>query len=176
MPLPPVHLHLHLLLAGVFASHCTVASLPQAIIPFVFTHIALVYCSVRQLHLSSPHCLSSRCRLSSRHCILSASHCAPLMRCRRLLLGTTTALPMTTVPAIGGGSLSPMAATAAADKGGGGPTAAPASAPNRQSAVPTLPKLRQHHLANDSHTGNRGRQPKASGSGGQLGVVVDGSG
>jgi hypothetical protein len=50
MPLPLISLHLHLLFAGAFASPCTVAStcaaascLP-ALLPFVFTQNALVYC------------------------------------------------------------------------------------------------------------------------------------
>ncbi len=69
-----------------------------------------------------------------------------------------------------------MAATVAADEGGGGPTATPASYPNAGSAVPTLPRLRRHRLANDDHAGDRGRQPKAGGSSRRLGAMVDGSG
>ncbi len=76
----------------------------------------------------------------------------------------------------GGGSPTLTAAMAAASEGGGGPTAAPASTPNAVSAAKTLPRLRQHCLTDDDHAGNQGRQPKASGGGGRLAVVVDGSG
>ncbi len=98
------------------------------------------------------------------------------MHCRRLLLSTTTALPITTAPEIGGGSPSLTAATAAANEGGGGLTAAPASAPNAGSAAPTLPRLQRHRLANDDQAGKRGRQLQVGGGGGRLAALVDGSG